>query len=67
MKNINYDEKPKQSDWLNRKVVVCYNYETDKTENGVIVRCDEVQPGIMLIQLESGFILRSTECQYRLI
>tara|TARA_Y100001956_G_scaffold78324_1_gene89908 strand:+ start:1741 stop:1953 length:213 start_codon:yes stop_codon:yes gene_type:complete len=63
-KNIGKDKFPKQGDWLNREVSVCFNYDTSEMINGVIVRDDNESPFTTLIQLEDGRILNATECQY---
>lgn len=63
-KNIGKDKFPKQGDWLNHEVSVCFNYNTSEMLNVVIVRDDNESPFTTLIQLEDGRILNATECQY---
>lgn len=65
--NIGYGKFPKQGSWLNKRVEVCYNYDTSQTEFGTIIRDDEDAPGILLIKLDSGNVLLATECQYSLV
>ena len=65
--NINFNEFPKQGDKLNSKVEVCYNYDTSKYHNGVIVRDDINEPFITIIKLENGNYILATECMYRII
>ena len=58
---------PKQGTWLGRIVNVCVDYNTEHIIKGLIVREDEEHPGIMIIKLDSGEYLQSTECQYQLV
>jgi hypothetical protein len=64
---VDFDRFPKQGTWLGRTVTVCFNYDTSKTLSGIIVREDVDSPGLMIIQLENGRYVLSTECQYRLV
>jgi hypothetical protein len=61
---ITHDKFPEQSSWLGRDVLVCFDYDTAHTISGVIVRCDAVEPGKMIIYLGDGRYVLSTECQY---
>ena len=71
-KNIDTNNFPKQyttvensMGGIGRKVEVCFNYKTDKTIPGVIIRDDKELPFRMLIRLHDGRIVLGTECQYR--
>lgn len=64
VQNIAYDKYPKQGDWLGKKVVVCFWYDTQHPLNGLIIREDKEEPWETIILLEDGRILRSTECMY---
>lgn len=67
VKNISAFEFPKQGSWLNKRVKVCFNYDTQITINGTIVREDDEEPGIMIIKLDNDNFVLSTECQYQLL
>lgn len=56
---------PKQGVWLGKRVVVCFNYDTSRQFPGVVVRDDAEEPGRMIIGLDDGRYVLSTECQYR--
>lgn len=66
VKTIDYDKWPKQSDWVGRRVRVCYNYDTTKTHEGEIVRDDLEDPGTQIMKLDNGRYILSTECQWQL-
>lgn len=55
---------PKQSDNVNRRVEVCFHYDTTRTVLGTIVRDDMEAPGEMLIAIDDGPVVRSVECMY---
>lgn len=55
---------PEQSDWLGKRVKVCFHYITEDMFPGTIVRCDTEEPGRMIIALDDGRYVMSTECQY---
>lgn len=63
--NISHDKFPKQGSWLNQPVSVCFNYDTSKLMTGRIVREDAEAPGVMIIALDNGRFVLSTECQYQ--
>lgn len=65
--NIYDDKFPKQGSWLNQPVSVCFNYDTSKQMTGRIVREDAETPGVMIIALDNGRFVLSTECQYQLL
>jgi hypothetical protein len=58
---------PKQGAYLNQKVLVCFDYNTNETILGHIVRDDKEEPGRTIIALADGRFVLSTECQWRLI
>lgn len=58
---------PKQSEYVNRRVEVCFHFDTSKTICGTIVRDDREEPFETIIILDDGRILRATECQYSII
>lgn len=55
---------PRQSADVGRRVRVCFDYDTSRTVGGVIIRDDTEEPGRMMIQLDDGPVVLSTECQY---
>ena len=61
---ITWLEFPKQSEYVNRRVEVCFHYDTTKTMMGTILRDDRDEPFETIIVLDDGRILRGTECQY---
>lgn len=61
---ITWLEFPKQSEYVNRRVKVCFHYDTTKTMMGTILRDDREEPFETIIVLDDGRILRGTECQY---
>ena len=64
VETIGMERFPTQSDWVGRRVEVCFFYDTSHTIGGEIIRDDEESPNIMLIKLDDGRVLLSTECQY---
>ena len=56
------DDFPKQGSYLGRRVRVCFNYDTDHTIAGEIVRDDAA--GLTIIKLDTGLYVLGTECQY---
>lgn len=55
---------PKQSEFVNRRVEVCFHYDTSKFVNGTIIRDDREEPFETIIQLDDGRTVLGTECQY---
>lgn len=64
VKNVGFSSFPKQGSFLNRFVQVCFDYDTSRTIEGVVVRDDAEEPGLMIISLDDGRYVLSTECQY---
>ncbi len=62
--NIGKDKFPKQSEIVGAKVSVCFNYDVKNTISGKVVRDDIEEPYRMIILLEDGRFVMSTECQY---
>lgn len=63
-KNITHDKFPRQAPKLGRKVLVCFHYDTKHIIPGTVLREDLEEPGRMIIQLEDGRVVLSTECMY---
>lgn len=64
--NIRHNQMPEQGSYLNRKVEVCFNYDTVNILRGTIVRDDAEHPFRTIILLDNGTALLATECQYSL-
>ena len=55
---------PKQSEFVNRRVRVCFHYDTSKWIEGKIIRDDREEPYETLIELDDGRVIRGVECQF---
>lgn len=63
--NVDAERFPTQGVYWGRQVRVCFNYDTSKTLLGLVVRDDAEAPGRMIIRLDDGRHVLSTECQYQ--
>ena len=63
--NITAEKFPKQGSFHRCRVKVCFNYDTSKIVTGTIVRDDMEAPFVMIISLDDGRYVLSTECQYQ--
>jgi hypothetical protein len=61
---VGFDRFPTQGSWLGQQVDVCFDYDTSRTIGGTIIRDDAQAPGLLLIHLADGRVVRSVECQY---
>jgi hypothetical protein len=66
VKGISVGEFPKQGNFLHCTTEVCFNYDSSQRIGGIVVREDAEEPGIMIIRLDDGRYVLSTECQYKL-
>lgn len=64
---ISADLFPKQGSFVGRAVNVCFNYDTSCTIRWRVVRDDAEHPGRMIIALDNGWYVLSTECQYSVV
>ena len=65
---IAYDKFPEQHEkFLNKRVKVCFHYDTSKSVKGYIVRYDIEEPFKSIIKLDDGRYVLGTECQFSLI
>ena len=64
--HIGHQRFPKQSNNLWRRVVVCFHYDLTNLIGGVIVRDDLEDPYQVIIRLDDGRHVLTTECQYRI-
>lgn len=66
--SITYDTFPKQHEkFLNKRVKVCFHYDTSKFIRGYIVRYDIDAPFKTIIKLDDGRYVLGTECQFSLV
>lgn len=65
-RNVGLKVFPKQGD-TEKKVEVCFNYDTSKFIRGKIVREDMEEPFRTIIKLSDGRYILGTECQYRFL
>lgn len=61
---ISFDGFPKQGQYKGRRVRVCFNYDASRELMGTVIRDDAEEPGRMIIQLDDGRAVLSTECMY---
>jgi len=64
VKNVGFDFFPKQGNHLNKRVSVCFRYDSKNCLLGRIVRDDREEPGVEIIALDDGRYVLTTECQY---
>ena len=64
--NISYNTFPRQASFLGERVDVCFHHDTAHTLQGTVVRDDAEEPFEMIIALDDGRYVLSTECQHRL-
>jgi hypothetical protein len=62
--NITATKRPKQGHYLGMRAEVCFHYDTSKRFGAKVIRDDEEEPGTMLLQLDDGFVVDATECQW---
>lgn len=73
VKTITHEKFPKQADEnykyqsIGKRVRVCYHYNTNYYDEGIIVRSDIEEPFETIIKLDNGRYLRGVECQYSFI
>lgn len=62
--NIDATTFPKQGDWLGKRCDVVFHYDTSRMFPATVIREDAEEPGIMILQLDDGRVVLSTECMY---
>ena len=67
MSKVSLMQYPPQGSSVGARVVVCFNYDTLETVEGVVVREDMGEPWKMIIKLDTGQYVLSTECQYSMV
>lgn len=65
--NIGADRFPMQGRYFHARVNVCFDYDTSRLFPGRIVRDDTEEPGRLIIALDDGRFVLSTECQYHIV
>ncbi len=65
VKNVSAEAFPKQGAQLHSRVRACFNYDTSACVLGQVVRDDAGAPGLMIIRLDDGRHVLSTECQWQ--
>jgi len=64
MPYLDADTYPEQGAYIGRRVTVCYDYDTSRTVEGVVIRDDKTKPGLMIIHTDDGRALLATECMW---
>lgn len=64
---VSHDKFPSQAAYLGKRVLVLFNFHDEHTVKGTVVRDDKTEPWMMLIRLDDGRYINSTECQYQLL
>ena len=65
--NIGAEKFPKQGEYIGQKrVLVCFNYDSSRTFPGVCIRDDIEEPFVTIFHLDDGRAVLATECQYQL-
>lgn len=62
---IDFDSFPQQGAYKGTRVRVCFHYDASRTIEGTVLRDDTEEPGRMIIQLDDGRVVLSTECQWQ--
>jgi hypothetical protein len=62
---VGFDIFPKQGVDLGKRVRVCFDYDTSRVIEGVMVRCDQEEPFVQIIKLDNGNYVLTEECQYQ--
>lgn len=62
--NITATKFPKQGTFLGKRVRVCFHYDTSSEVMGTVDRDDAEAPWVMVIRLDTGRVVLSTECMY---
>ena len=63
---IKWNKFPRQNEFLNKKVTVCFHYDSKHTIDGTIVRNDLDYPYVTIIKLDDDRLVLATECMYSL-
>lgn len=64
-KNIGINTFPIQGLLAGLRVNVCFNYDTENSIQGTLVRDDAEDPFVQIIRLDDGRFVLTTECQYQ--
>lgn len=55
---------PPQGSYLGARCEVVFNYDLRFRTLGTVIRDDTASPGLLIIQLDDGRVVLSTECQW---
>ncbi len=62
--NIDHEQFPAQTANVGERCEVCFKYDTAHVVYGTVVRDDGEESGKMIIRLDDGRYVLSTECMY---
>lgn len=62
--NITMSKFPLQGSWLGKKCKVCFHYDTGSQIGATVVREDTEEPGVMILKLDDGRYVLTTECMH---
>ena len=62
---VGFDRFPAQGSFLHKRLQVCFDYDAARVIGGTCIRDDAEGKGTMIILLDNGRAVLSTECQYR--
>lgn len=62
---IIHETYPAQGRYLHKRCEVVFDYDTRHRVTGTVIRDDTTAPGLLIIQLDDGRVVLSTECQWR--
>lgn len=64
-KNIGYDKFPSQGELYNKRVRVCFHYDSSRVIEGTCIRDDIDEPFMTIFRLDNDKVVLATECQYQ--
>ena len=64
--NITHEKFPQQSEYVGKKVELCFHYNTLEKVIATVVRDDKEEPGETIFLTLDGRIILSTECHWTL-
>lgn len=62
---IGADAFPTQGSFVDSRATVCFHYDTSRTFPATVVRDDAEDPGVMILRLDDGRHVLSTECMWQ--
>lgn len=64
-KEVGADKFPAQGAFVGKRVLVCFNYDTERKFPAVCIRDDIEEPFLTIFHLDDGRAVLATECQYQ--